>query len=130
MSVMYKQLIIAVSIFTVLTACEDSNSQKAIKLEKTIFAIHDSVMPRMGEIVALRKSIEQLIELDSTTRSADSLNIILKSVIKADRDMMDWMHQYKSPNMKSDTAIAYLTNELKKIKKVEEQINGLLSEKP
>jgi hypothetical protein len=129
-SVMYKQLIIAVSIFTVLTACEDSNSQKAIKLEKTIFAIHDSVMPRMGEIVALRKSIEQLIQLDSTTRSADSLNIILKSVIKADRDMMDWMHQYKSPSMKSDTAITYLTNELKKIKKVEEQINELLSEKP
>ena len=123
---MYKQLIIAVSIFSVLTACEDSNSQKAIKLEKTIFAIHDTVMPRMGEIVALRKSIEQLIQLDSTKVSTDSLTIVLKTVIKADKDMMDWMHQYKSPNMKSDTAIPYLTNQFNKIKKVEEQIKALL----
>jgi hypothetical protein len=123
---MYKQLIIAVSIFSVLTACEDSNSQKAIKLEKTIFAIHDTVMPRMGEIVALRKSIEQLIQLDSTKVSTDSLTIVLKTVIKADKDMMDWMHQYKSPDMKSDSAIPYLTNQFNKIKKVEEQIKALL----
>jgi hypothetical protein len=123
---MYKQLIIAVSILSVLTACEDSNSQKAIKLEKTIFAIHDTVMPRMGEIVALRKSIEQLIQVDSTKVSTDSLTIVLKTVIKADKDMMDWMHQYKSPNMKSDTAIPYLTNQFNKIKKVEEQIEALL----
>lgn len=123
---MYKQLIIAVSIFSVLTACEDSNSQKAIKLEKTIFAIHDTVMPRMGEIVALRKSIEQLIQVDSTKVSTDSLTIVLKTVIKADKDMMDWMHQYKSPDMKSDSAIPYLTNQFNKIKKVEEQIKALL----
>ncbi len=123
---MYKQLIIAVSILSVLTACGDSNSQKAIKLEKTIFAIHDTVMPRMGEIVALRKSIEQLIQVDSTKVSTDSLTIVLKTVIKADKDMMDWMHQYKSPNMKSDTAIPYLTNQFNKIKKVEEQIEALL----
>jgi hypothetical protein len=123
---MYKQLIIAVSIFSVLTACEDSNSQKAIKLEKAIFAIHDTVMPRMGEIVALRKSIEQLIQLDSTKVSTDSLTIVLKTVIKADKDMMDWMHQYKSPDMKSDSAIPYLTNQFNKIKKVEEQIKALL----
>jgi len=127
---MYKQLIIAVSIFSVLTACQDSNSQKAIKLEKTILAIHDTVMPRMGEIVALRKSIEQLIQLDSTKVSTDSLTIVLKTVIKADKDMMDWMHQYKSPNMKSDTAISYLTNQFNKINKVEEQINALLPKYP
>jgi hypothetical protein len=123
---MYKQLIIAVSILSVLTACGDSNSEKTIKLEKTIFAIHDTVMPRMGEIVALRKSIEQLIQLDSTKVSTDSLTIVLKTVIKADKDMMDWMHQYKSPDMKSDTAIPYLTNQFNKIKKVEEQIKALL----
>jgi CRISPR/Cas system-associated protein Csm6 len=125
---MFKVLIIAVSILWMLTACKDAESQQAIKMEQTIFSIHDSVMPRMGEIVLLRKSIEQLIKQDSTAASADSLNTVLKAVIKADRDMMDWMHRYKSPSMQSDTAIPYLTNELKKVKRVEEQIKKLLPE--
>jgi hypothetical protein len=64
--------------------------------------------------------------LDSTKVSTDSLTIVLKTVIKADKDMMDWMHQYKSPDMKSDSAIPYLTNQFNKIKKVEEQIKALL----
>jgi succinate dehydrogenase flavin-adding protein (antitoxin of CptAB toxin-antitoxin module) len=117
---------LAVGILWMLTACQDSTWQKAQKLEKEIFAIHDSVMPKMGEIISKRKLIEQAMEMDTLQVSTDSLNTLLKAVIKADRDMMNWMHQYKSPNMKSDTALPYLTRQYNKIQHVKKQITEQL----
>ncbi|TAE88099.1 MAG: hypothetical protein EAY81_03230 [Bacteroidetes bacterium] len=112
----------AVGILWMLTACQETTLQKAQQLEKEIFAIHDSVMPKMGEIVSKRKFIEEAIKNDSLKVATDSLQALLKTVIKADKDMMNWMHEYKSPNMKSDTALEYLNRQYDNIQQVKKQI--------
>jgi hypothetical protein len=50
----------------------------------------------------------------------DTLQQLSSDLYKADRLMLDWMHQYKEPDLKSDTAERYLQKQLDMITEVHE----------
>ena len=94
-------------------------------LEIEVMAIHDEVMPKMGDLHVAKKNLRKLI---SETNS-DSLNTIILDLItdleNADEGMMSWMHEYKVPNNDPEKTV-YLEKEKVNITKVkEDMLNSL-----
>lgn len=89
----YRNLGLAVA--AVLASCSQSNKPTqtpVLTVEKQVLAVHDEIMPRMGEVVILADKADSLAHMDSVTYKpiADALH-------KADKDMMHWMRSYHLP---------------------------------
>lgn len=93
------------------TACQNEEQAQVEKLEKEVMMIHDAVMPKMGELVALEGSISKKItRLDSLLQITPNDTVLQQSLKqsltlasqlkKADEGMMDWMHEYKGDSLK------------------------------
>jgi hypothetical protein len=103
-------LLLISGVFSV-SACQNEDQAQVEKLEKEVMMIHDAVMPKMGELVALEGSISKKItHLDSLlqiTPNDTALQQSLKQSLtlafqlkKSDEGMMDWMHKYKGDSLK------------------------------
>lgn len=83
-----------------IASCTDPKMQKVETLKTECIAIHDEVMPRMGEIVEICSGIKEMrAELDTdTTDSAASIrkNLVLQVELldSAHESMMVWMNAY------------------------------------
>jgi len=84
----------------VMMACGQDKS--AIKeMDEKAMAIHDEVMPKMGEIIALKGEIKAKIEsLDSTSSEKPALEAAYEALLKGEEGMKDWMHNYQMPDYK------------------------------
>ncbi len=115
---------IFLSIFTaVLLFNCNSNSNNLDKLESDVMAVHDEIMPKMGEIMSLKSKLaDKLKATDSTSTNysqvkakIDSLNSLLTI---ADDGMMDWMEQYNADTLKvisAENGANYLKAQKEKI---------------
>ncbi|MCU0338914.1 MAG: viral A-type inclusion protein [Spirosomaceae bacterium] len=130
---MRNSLLISALIVT-LTACS-SKTAEIEQLEKEVFVIHDEVMPKMSDIMALQKSISgEIATLDSLlkTKANDSLEkrkitaLELSTALKtADEGMMNWMHAYNGDSIKAldaEMALKVLQVEKDKIAAVKTQM--------
>lgn len=102
---------------------------------KEVMAIHDSIMPSMSVIMDLKqkltlelKATDSLLavksnnELKNRKEKAFAAHIQLD---KADKEMMNWMHQYKADTLDKlgeEQAKAYLADQKQKI----EIVRGLM----
>lgn len=86
----------------------DDNAFIAV-LKTEIMVLHDEVMPKDPYLRNLRSKLEA---------SNDSVESILDSVVYAQKEMHEWMVNYKSSHDNTDTA--YFNNELLKVTKVNE----------
>ncbi|MCP1382714.1 hypothetical protein [Runella salmonicolor] len=119
-----------------LAACQNGEQVQINTLEKEVMMIHDAVMPKMGELVALentlRKHIAQADSLlkikpnDATLQQALEQSRFLASQLQeADRSMMEWMHHYNGDSLKKlppSQAIQALTQEKIKIEQVSDDM--------
>ena len=121
------------SLWLLFAACtndhQHQNSQSNYnELEEKVMAVHDEVMPKMGQMKVLKKQLGAAKDSLARQKPAnDSLIQILQSRIEAleqaDRAMWDWMHQYKVPTHEDDSAIvAYLEDEMKRVTEVKEKM--------
>lgn len=90
-------------------ACGSGGAEKKqlAQLRSEVIAIHDEVMPRMGEIKSLSRKIMHERDSLKTANSADSarlkaLETALRNLKTADKGMWDWMHRFH----KADTEAA------------------------
>jgi len=102
-------------------ACKQSSPQvKELQaLHDTVMSIHDDVMPKIGNIRKLSKTIRKSENME------DSVFAEMNTRLQQEDDaMMNWMQQYKKPNFKNyEVAKAYLLDQKIKIEKVR---NGML----
>ncbi len=123
------------SIFVILLfgSCQDNDPNHIAqnKIRDELMAVHDEVMPKMGQINKLRKQLISLtknkIIKDST--SIEAINYTIKYLEKADEGMMDWMGEFQQPSkMRGEKSheeiIAYLIGEKGIIQKVKDDILG------
>ncbi|MFN3382803.1 MAG: viral A-type inclusion protein [Runella zeae] len=129
-----QSLLIAVAIS--IASCQTQEQKQIDTLEKEVMMIHDAVMPKMGELVALQSTLSKHIaytdSLLKITPSDTSLqntlkqsNMLATDLKKADDGMMNWMHQYKGDSLKKlppKEAIQALTNEKIKIEQVSDDM--------
>lgn len=95
-----KKLFFLFLIPALLVACGQDKS--AIKeMDQKAIAIHDEVMPKMGEIIALKGEIKAKIEsLDSTATDKAPLEAAYEALVKGEDGMKNWMHNYQMPDYK------------------------------
>ena len=125
-----------------LIACNPSDSQRVEAAEKDVFALHDSIMPRMGDLLKTKKQLrQQLARLDSLTGSPTELiqideqktqvRRLYARVDEADSLMMSWMENYNSDTLKALSATAglnYLADQKTKINHVNQKVNASLAQ--
>jgi hypothetical protein len=117
----------AAGLIIMIAGCAPSTQQAnedPATLEKEVMAIHDEIMPRMGEI-------EQMMEdLGSELSNAAIEPAVRQEIVTAmeglalgDSLMWDWMYQYKVPeDAPADTMLSYLKAEMQRIEVVREQL--------
>lgn len=111
-----------------LFACQQTKTNtintEVQQLEKEVLAIHDEVMPKMSEVILLTHHLDSL---GNHAPQQDSLVMLSSLLKKADKDMMHWMRNYKSPEQPYDTAsIQYLQKEKLRVVQLKLDINNAL----
>src|ERR1041385_2573725 len=97
-------------------------------LYEEVMDVHDEVMPKTDEIYRLKKELQDKIAKtpDMVADKKKELDQIIHELDSADRSMMDWMHKFNPlpDSVDQEKAREYLENEMEKIKKVRDLING------
>ena len=104
-------------------SCSEEN--KVEKLKDEVMAIHDEVMPEMGSLMKLKNQLnEKLVYFDSADKKFSEINKAIHDLEVADEEMMDWMRNYKDPqlDMEETEALNYLNSQKDSIIKVRKQI--------
>lgn len=124
-----------------LTATETDNSKFSEEQLATqqqtwdkVMVIHDEVMPKMGTMHQLTKSLKTQWEsnesLDAATK--DDISIAIQELESADEGMWDWMHNLKQlkplqESQSHDEIIKYLKDQEQSIILVREEMNNSMA---
>ncbi|XWW44650.1 viral A-type inclusion protein [Fibrella sp. USSR17] len=151
-----KHLVLTISLAMALAACgskEKSGHEghnmamtEAVtpvdKAQKEVLALHDEVMPRIDDIMKLKKELNgKLTALDSmrgtpteTVRIDEQkaqVRQLVRHLIEADRLMMDWMDQYKGDTLKKlpeADALRYLAEQKQLINNAKAKIDQSIAQ--
>lgn len=123
----------AFSLFVIILfvfACE-KKEDKFDTLKTEVFAIHDEVMPKMGELMSLKKKILDKVEVSA---NPDELRGIALSLEKAQEGMMSWMNDWSknsTPHVNNESTeeekMTFINAEIVRVKKVKEDINSSIA---
>tara|TARA_A100000171_G_C2129695_1_gene145881 strand:+ start:475 stop:882 length:408 start_codon:yes stop_codon:yes gene_type:complete len=123
----------AFSLFVIILfvfACE-KKEDKFDTLKTEVFAIHDEVMPKMGELMSLKKKVLDKVE---GSANPDELRDIALSLEKAQEGMMSWMNDWSknsTPHVNNESTeeekMTFINAEIVRVKKVKEDINSSIA---
>jgi len=117
---MKKTVGVLVLLLFIFACREQKKNSVAEKLNDDIMKIHDEAMSKSAYVLKLKGKVNVLLDSVNTPFDRDTLQQLSSDLYKADRLMLDWMHQYKEPDLKSDTAERYLQKQLDMITEVHE----------
>lgn len=66
-------------------------------LAREVMDIHDRTMADYGKLYGLKKKLLTIYDQETDSVQRNMINEIIMNLEKADKDMMDWMHQYHAP---------------------------------
>ncbi len=125
----------------VLSGCGNENKELETKLNEEVMAVHNDVMPKMGELNRIKRQLKSFKETvpDENAALKDSLINTILLLSKSEDMMSDWMTNYKYPNaeMQHEEIMAYLAAQKDSIKLVSDNMyktiaiaNGFLKQVP
>jgi len=127
----YISLFLMITVFAV--SCGDKKKEAKDELYDKVMAVHDEIMPKMGDIMKFKKQLQEKIDALSKADQVDSTKISELEQAIADLDhsheeMMGWMRQFDNDfeGMVNEDIMTYLTKQMDKIKKVGEVTNAAL----
>jgi hypothetical protein len=117
-----------------LISCTTEQKDEINNLKEEVIALHDEVMPYMGELKSLKKEVEtksrNLFDEDSVANQSkiEELDLLAKHLDSAFEGMFVWMRQYKSPeaDMEQEEAKVYLLEQKEKVELVNNDIKSVL----
>jgi hypothetical protein len=79
-----------IAVCLLLVGCSQAEEKLSEELQAKVLELHDVLMPKTEQIVSLKS------KLDSLSSGVDSVQVnkLIGALDKADRSMMDWMHQF------------------------------------
>jgi hypothetical protein len=120
----YSIFIMLFSTYALVSGCE--NSAENDKLNSEIMAVHDEVMPKMGELNTLKQKIKAYKDAvpDDNSDLKDSLINTFLLLSKSEDHMDDWMGNYRYPNPQSSKQESkiYLLGQKDSVKILAEEI--------
>lgn len=106
---------------TTSEANEDSDSPDQV-LYNQVMDVHDEVMPKMDEIMKLKRELQEQIANtpDMVVERKEQLEKIISNLDSASNAMMDWMHKFNPlpDTADQEKARAYLESEMERVKNV------------
>lgn len=127
-----RKFLIGAGLIALIGACGNPQLEKVEALKKEAIAVHDEVMPRMGEIhdwSTKLKELKKSIAEDTNDSATEIKNEVVHLVVmldSADEAMMSWMHDYEVAYEKehpADSAIVYYEHQIKLISEVKQLMN-------
>ncbi|ERM82827.1 hypothetical protein P872_03975 [Rhodonellum psychrophilum GCM71 = DSM 17998] len=122
-------------LFILFSSCSPNGEESNDLLKEEVIAIHDEVMPKMGELKSLHKEILLKIDLlksDSSKNAADiqELQVLANNLDASFEGMFIWMRQFKSTyeGMNEEEITQYLLEQKKMVEKVNLDIKKNLAE--
>ncbi len=123
------------------SSCSNENKELEMKLNEEVMAVHNDVMPKMGELNRIKRQLKSFKETvpDENAALKDSLINTILLLSKSEDMMSDWMTNYKYPNpqMKHEELRQYLATQKDSIKLVSDALyksiaiaNGFLKKMP
>lgn len=94
-----------------------SSCKEKISLEDEVIAIHDEVMPKMGDMHMARKNLREILKKAEDEAAKTEILTMISDLESADEGMMTWMHEWKVPENEPEKT-EYLEKEKVKITKV------------
>ncbi|MBW3469988.1 hypothetical protein [Arthrospiribacter ruber] len=134
-----KNIFISISCFIcftlILSSCRSQETSNE-ELRDEVIAIHDEVMPKMGDLKSLRKEILKISEAlqeEDTVANSEKIRELSQLADRMDQafdGMFVWMRQYKpsSEEMSDEEYRNYLLDQKDKVKKVNEDIKESMAE--
>lgn len=105
-------------------ACSRSKKDNISFLKGEVMALHDDVMPKMGELYKTQKQLLTMADsMASDSLMAAKYRELAATIELANEYMMDWMRNYK-PEFKGtdDEVITYLKAQKESISKVKTDV--------
>lgn len=106
---------------------QESNSDSPNEaLYDQVMDVHDEVMPKMDEIMKLKRELQDKIANtpDMVVERKAKLEQVISNLDSASNAMMDWMHKFNPlpDSVDQELAREYLESEMERIKKVKTQM--------
>ena len=111
-----KKALYFVVLILLISACKEATG-----LEAEVIAIHDEVMPKMGDMHLARKNLRKIAKEVESDSIKTNIFKMIKDLEQADEGMMTWMHEWKVPANEPEKT-TYLEKEKVKITKVKEDM--------
>ena len=93
------------------------------KLYSDVMAIHDEVMPKMGDIYTLKEGLKKKLEDNTAGDKKSEIESTITKLDEADKAMRVWMREFKPEDITDEAKKReYLDNEMEKVKKVREDM--------
>lgn len=115
-----------------LVACQEKPKETDV-LYKKVMEVHDEIMPKMGDIMKLKKQLEEkLAELDTATEidrtKIDEIERAIADLDNSHEEMMSWMRQFDRDfeGMVNEEILKYLNDQKGRIEKVGQVTNAAL----
>lgn len=131
---MKKTIPIFLIILLIVTSCGENKDNSRQELLKKVMAVHDEIMPKMGDIMKYKKQLQTKIN-ELTEASAEENQAKIAELTQAVEDlenshdgMMNWMHGFDR-NFDSEVqeeVIAYMKDQMTKIERVGKGTNAAL----
>ena len=107
-----KQILIFLCLICLISSCREKTT-----LEQEVIAVHDEVMPKLGELNKDRKNLQAILKKSTDENVKTELLNAITSLEKADDGMMEWMSDWKVPSEPVQQK-KYLEKEMIRITKV------------
>ncbi len=128
-----KKIIISISIFASLTACQKNAEDKQELMIKGVIDIHDEVMIKGDELMKLESKLDSAMKVSPDSLNAQKLYADLEN---SSNQMSIWMENYKPESVKGKSEVEiskYFADQKTKITEVKvltdksiEEANGFL----
>ncbi|MHA8073744.1 hypothetical protein ACRZ9O_04350 [Aquirufa sp. HETE-40SA] len=115
-----------IALSLILVGCSQAEEKLSEELQAKVLGLHDILMPKTEQIVSLKS------RLDSLSTGADSTHIrkLISSLDKADKSMMDWMHQFSIDSLEKmdvSTKVIYLKNQYTQLTELQKLTDSTLN---
>ena len=117
-----------------MSSCGDKKQSAQEALKDKVMAVHDEIMPKMGDIMKYKKELNAKIKTlteagaEENADQIDELKKAVEGLENSHEGMMNWMHQYNSnfEDKVQEEVMAYLKDQMTKIEDVAKTTNSAL----
>lgn len=123
------------TLFIFIQACGNKQVEENKTQREQVIAVHDEVMPKMGQLKSMEKAaLQKAEELQNSDtpdqKKIDALKNLATQLNQAYEGMFVWMRQYNTEDGEKtpEEVKAYLEEQLVLVSKVNEDIKAALAE--